>query len=63
MVRIIVKGTITIDCDANANKGNKNLVLNINAPFTNCFLKINGVKIGNAEDLSYVKISQRLAKW
>ena len=34
--------------------GNKKLVFKNNAPFINCILKINGVKIDNAEDLDVV---------
>ena len=45
---IVVKG------DINANKRNKNLAFKNNAPFINCILKINVVKISNAEDLDVV---------
>ena len=34
--------------------GNKKLVFKNNAPFINCILKINGVKIDNADDLDVV---------
>ena len=45
---IIVKGDITLEGDNDANKHNKNLAFENNAPFTNCILKINGVQIDNA---------------
>ena len=48
---IVVKGDITLEGDNDANKQNKNLVFENNAPFINCVSKINGVKIDNAEDL------------
>ena len=44
-------------CTNNANNnafGEKKLVFKNNAPFINCVLKINGVKIDNAEDLDVV---------
>ena len=41
--------------NANNNMfGEKKLVFKNNAPFINCTLKINGVKIDNAEDLDVV---------
>ena len=46
----VVKGNITLEGDNDANKQNKNLAFKNNAPFINCILKINGVKIDNAED-------------
>ena len=46
---IVVEGTITLEGDSNANK--KKLAFKKNAPFLNCILKIDGVKIDNAEDL------------
>ena len=51
---IILKGDITLEGDNNANKRNRNLAFINNAPFINCISKINGVKIGNAEDLDVV---------
>ena len=48
---IFVKGDITLEGDNDANKRNKNLALRNNAPFINCFSKINGVQIDNTEDL------------
>ena len=48
---IVVKGDIALEGDNDANKQNKNLALQNNAPFTNCISKINGVKIDNAENL------------
>ena len=47
---IAVEGDITLEGDNNANKRNKNLAFKNNAPFINCILKINGVKIDNAQD-------------
>ena len=49
-----MKGDITLEGDNDANKRNKNLAFNNNAPFINCISKINGVKIDNAEDLDVV---------
>ena len=51
---IVVKGDITLEGDNDADKKNKNLVFKNNAPFINCILKINGVKIDNSEDLEVV---------
>ena len=48
---IVVKGDIALEGDNDANKQNKNLALQNNAPFINCISKINGVKIDNAENL------------
>ena len=45
---IVVKGDITLEDDNDANKQNKNIVFENNAPFINCISKINGVKIDNA---------------
>ena len=53
-VYIVVKGDITLEGNADANKRNKNLESNNNAPFINCISKINGVNIDNAEDLEAV---------
>ena len=47
---IFVKGTITVTNSDNA-KRNKSVAFKNNTPFINCILKINGVKIENAEDL------------
>ena len=47
---IFVKGTITVTNPDNA-KRNKSVVFKNNTQFINCILKINGVKIENAEDL------------
>ena len=46
-----------VNATNNANNnafGNKKLIFKNNAPFINCILKINGVKIDNAEDLDVV---------
>ena len=51
---MVVEGDITLEGDNDANKKNKNLAFKNNAPFINCLLKINGVKIDNAEDLDVV---------
>ena len=51
---IVVKWTITLKGDNNANKRNKNLSFKNNIPFINCISKINGIKIDNAEDLDVV---------
>ena len=45
---IVVEGDITLEGDNDANKRNKNFAFKNNAPFINCILKINGVKIHNA---------------
>ena len=50
---IVVKGDITVTNPNNA-KRNKAVAFKNNAPFINCISKINGVKIGNAEDLDVV---------
>ena len=47
---IVVKGAITVTCPNNA-KRNKSVTFKNNAPFINCIIKINGIKIDNAEDL------------
>ena len=44
----------TLEGDNNVNKRNKNLAFKNNAPFLNCTLKINGIKIDNVEDLDVV---------
>ena len=51
---IVVEGDITLESDNDANKRNKNLASQNNAPFINCIFKINGIKIDNAEDLDIV---------
>ena len=51
---IVVKGDITVECNNNANKRNKNLIFKNNAPFINCISRVNGIKIDNAEDLDIV---------
>ena len=49
---IAVEGNITLECDNDANKRNKNLAFKNNASFINWIWKINGVQ--NAEDLDVV---------
>ena len=51
---IVVKGTITLDGAANANKRNKGTAFKNNAPFISCISKINNTLIDNAEDLDVV---------
>ena len=50
---IVVKGDITVTEPNNA-KRNKSVVFKNISPFINCISKINGVQIGNAEDLDIV---------
>ena len=47
---VVVKGTITA-VKPNVAKRNKSAAFKNNAPFINCFSKINGIKIDNAEYL------------
>ena len=51
---IVVKGTITLDGAANANKRNKGTAFKNNAPFISCISKINNTLIDNAKDLDVV---------
>ena len=60
---IVVEGTITLECDNNANKRNKNLAFKNNAPFINYISKINGAKIYNAEDLDVVMPMNNLLEY
>ena len=48
---IVVKGTITLDGAANANKRNKGTAFENNAAFISCISKINNTLTENAEDL------------
>ena len=50
---IVVKRAITVVRPDNA-KRNKATAFKNNAPFINCISKINGIKIGSAEDLDVV---------
>ena len=50
---IVVKGTATVTEPDNA-KRNKEVTFKNNAPFINCILEINGIKIDNTEDLDVV---------
>ena len=59
---IIVKGTITVTNPNNA-KRNKAVTFKNNAPFINCILKLNGVKIDNAEDLDVVMLMYNLLEY
>ena len=51
---IVVKGTITLDGAANANKRNKGTAFENNAAFISCISKINNTLTENAEDLDVV---------
>ena len=51
---IVMEGDITLEGDNNANKRNKNLAFKNNAPFIKCILRINGVRLDNAEDAGVV---------
>ena len=59
---IVVKGTISLEVDYDANKRNKNLAFKNNVPFINCISKINGVQIDNADDLDVVMPMYNLKK-
>ena len=59
---IVVKGTITLEVDYDANKRNKNLAFKNHVPFINCISKINGVQIDNADDLDVVMPMYNLKK-
>ena len=59
---IFVKGTITFANPDNA-KRNKSVAFKNNTLFINCILKINGVKIDNAEDLNAVMPMYNLPKY
>ena len=50
---VAVEGVIAVT-NFNDAKRNKAVAFKDNAPFINCILKINGVQIGNAEDLNIV---------
>ena len=52
-VHIFVKGEITVTSPDNANY-EKKIAFKNNAPFINYILKINGIKIDNAEDLDVI---------
>ena len=52
-VCIVVKGTVTVS-NPDGAKRNKEVAFKNNAPFINFSLKINGIKIDNAEDLNVV---------
>ena len=57
----VVKGTITLDGAANANKRNKGTAFKNNAaPFICCISKINNTLIDNAEDLDVVMLMYNL---
>ena len=60
---IVMKGTITLGGDNKANKRNKSAAFKNNAPFINCISKINGVQIGNAEDLDVVMPMYKLIEY
>ena len=52
---IVVKENIAVT-DPDDAKRNKTVAFKNNAPFINCISKINGVEIGNEEDLDVVMI-------
>ena len=60
---IVAKGYITLEGDNDANKRNKNLAFKNNAPFINCILKINGVKIDYVEELDVVILVYNLLEY
>ena len=60
---IVVKGNITVTNPDDAKKINKEVTFNNNAPFINCILKINGVKIDNAGDLDIVRPMYNLLEY
>ena len=60
---IVVKGTITLEDDSDANKRNKNLAFKNNAPFCNCISKINGVQTDKAEDLDVIMPTYNLFEY
>ena len=51
---IVIEGTITVTNPDDAKKSIKATAFKNNAPFINCNLKVNGVKIDIAEDLDVV---------
>ena len=51
---MIVKGTITVKGNNNANKRNKKLIFKNNSPFRSCISKISNALINNARDLDIV---------
>ena len=59
---IVVKGDITVT-NPNDARRNKAVAFKNNAPFINCVLKINGVKIDNVEDLDVVMPMYNLLKY
>ena len=60
---IVVKGTITLDGTANANKRNKSTAFKNNAPFISCISKINNTVIDNAEDLDVLMLMYNLLEY
>ena len=60
---VALKGDITLEGDNDANKRNKNLIFENNAPFINCISKINGVESDNAEDLDVVMPMYNLVEY
>ena len=51
---VVVNGRISVTGADNANRRNKKLTFENNAPFRSCILKINNTFIGNAEDLDII---------
>ena len=60
---VVVEGYITLEGDNDANKRNKNLAFKNDAPFINCFFKINGVKIDYVEELDVVILVYNLPEY
>ena len=51
---VVVNGRISVTGADNANRRNKKLTFENNAPFRSYILKINNTFIGNAEDLDII---------
>ena len=60
---IVVKGTIALGGENDANQRNKSVAFKNNAPFINCISKINDVQIDNAEDLDVVMPMYNLVEY
>ena len=59
-----IAANVTATNTVNSNSfGEEKLVFKNNAPFINCVLKINGVKIDNAEDLDVVMSTYNLLEY
>ena len=58
-----MKGEITVEATANANKRNKKLSFKNNALFRSCISEINNTFIDNAEDLDIVTPLYNLSEY